>query len=206
MSSAGEFQLIEWGVAGRPFPGFDVSGDFHLVQHFPGGVLVGVADGLGHGEEAAKAAGISGAILAGCAGEPLDSAVQRCHEGLRRTRGVAMSLASFNAQDSTMTWTGVGNVEGLLLRNGAAAERKKEHLISSGGVVGYQLPSLRHTVLSLDRGDVLVFATDGIDCDFNRALNPTNDPQTTAENILSRFARKSDDALVLVARFLGGDP
>ena len=176
------------------------------LDRFWGGRSVGVVDGLGHGEEAAEAAGISGAILADSAGEPLVSMVQRCHEGLRRTRGVAMSLASFNAQDSTMTWMGVGNVEGLLLRNGAAAKRKKEYLISGSGVVGYQLPSLRHSVLSLDRGDMLVFATDGIQYDFNKDLNPANDPQTTVERILSRFAKESDDALVLAARFIGGNP
>ena len=31
-----------------------------------------------------------------------------------------MSLASFNAADQTMTWTGVGNVEGVLQRSDAS--------------------------------------------------------------------------------------
>ena len=37
-----------------------------------------------------------------------------------RTRGVVLSIALFNAENNTMTWLGVGNVDGLLLRNGSS--------------------------------------------------------------------------------------
>ena len=40
---------IEWGVATRALPGQAESGDRHLVQRFPDGVLAAVVDGLGHG-------------------------------------------------------------------------------------------------------------------------------------------------------------
>ena len=107
--------LLEWGVAARALPGERASGDLHLVETFTGGVLVAVVDALGHGEDAAVAARLAVATLAKYASEPVDALVQRCHQALRRrTRGVVMSLASFDATERTMTWLGIGNVEGFL--------------------------------------------------------------------------------------------
>ena len=57
------------------------------------------------------------ATLAAYAHEPIISLIRRCHEALRGTRGVVMSIASLNTHDRTMVWLGVGNVEGVLLRH-----------------------------------------------------------------------------------------
>jgi hypothetical protein len=43
---------IEWGFAARALAGRRESGDLHFVGTFAGGVLIVVADGLGHGPEA----------------------------------------------------------------------------------------------------------------------------------------------------------
>jgi GTP cyclohydrolase III len=48
--------LIDWAVATLALPGEAESGDLHLVTSVASGVLVAVADGLGHGVEAATAA------------------------------------------------------------------------------------------------------------------------------------------------------
>lgn len=195
--------LVEWGAAGTPLEG-DVSGDVHVVAPFPGGVLVGVIDGLGHGPEAAAAANAAARILASFAGEPLPDLLERCHEALRRTRGAVASLASFDARTASMSWSGVGNVEGWLLRADPAARPARESITLRGGIVGYQIPSVRVTELPVSRGDLLVLATDGLRSGFGDGIPVTGAPQEIAEGILARHARGSDDALVLVARYLGG--
>jgi serine/threonine protein phosphatase PrpC len=198
-----EQPLLEWGVAGRALPGQLESGDRHLVELFPGGALVAVVDGLGHGEEAAAASRTAVIILQKNVQESIIALVQLCHEGLIRTRGVAMSLASFRT-DRNMTWLGVGNVQGRLVR----ANRKPsyEDLLMRGGVVGYRLPPLRAALLPVERNDVLILATDGIRENFAETLPLTGSPQGTAESILARSGKFTDDALVLVARYLGGAP
>jgi hypothetical protein len=50
---------------------------------------------------------------------------------------------------------------------------------------------------------VLVLATDGIRHDFVANLNP-GPPQAMADRILHQYAKGTDDALVLVAQYLGG--
>jgi phosphoserine phosphatase RsbX len=194
---------IELGVATVALPGQSRSGDLHLVKPFPNGILVAALDGVGHGEEAARAATKACRILEGHAEEPVISLVRQCHEGLRATRGVVMSIASLNVVHELMTWVGVGNVQGILLRPGLTSTPQEESLLLRAGVVGVQLPPLQAAVLPLSAGDRLIFATDGIRDDFARALARNQIPQKAAEMILAQHRKATDDALVLVARYLG---
>jgi negative regulator of sigma-B (phosphoserine phosphatase) len=194
--------VIEWGVASRALPGQLASGDLSLVKPFPDGVLVAALDGLGHGEEAASAAAVAAETLETNVAEPVMALVQRCHEALRTTRGVAMSIASFDASRGLVTWLGVGNVVGVLLRRGFTRSAGEIPLLLRPGVAGFQLPSLDAEVLSVSAGDTLIFATDGIKGDFDRGLARNCPPQMASERILTRHARETDDALVLVVRYL----
>jgi negative regulator of sigma-B (phosphoserine phosphatase) len=194
---------LEWGAATLALPGQEESGDRYLVQPLPSGVLVAVVDGLGHGPEAAAAARIAIEVLERHADEALLPMVNRCHRALLPTRGVVLSMAAFHVPDGTMTWLAVGNVEGVLLRAAVSATPPYESVLLRGGVVGYQLPSLSATVLPVTRGDTLIFATDGIDSRFTAGLTRSDPPQQIADRILAEHRKATDDALVLVARYLG---
>jgi serine/threonine protein phosphatase PrpC len=137
---------------------------------------------------------------------PVISLVERCHEKLRRTRGVVLSLASIEPDQGMMTWLGVGNVQGVLTRANYAKGPRQETLLLRGGVVGSQLPSLQATVLPIARGDTVYFATDGVKSEFSETLTTLENPQRAADRILEHFRRGSDDALVLVARLTGIRP
>lgn len=194
--------FIECGIAARALSGQNESGDSHAVVHFDGGAMVAVMDGLGHGTEAATAARIANAVLEENAQESVIDLVQLCHEKLKATRGVVMSVASFNADESTITWLGVGNVEGVLLHRDPYGTLVQEVLPLRGGVVGDQLPSLIASIVPVVKGDTLVFTTDGIRPGFAENLK-ADTVQATADGILARFARGTDDALVLVVRYAG---
>lgn len=195
--------VIECGVAVSALAGQVRSGDLHLVHPSPSGVLLAVADGIGHGEEAALVAERAIATARQHAHEPLITLVKRCHDRLRETRGVVMSLAALNAQDGTLTWMGIGNVEGLLLRPTAAPSQRMEVLLLRGGVIGVQLPPLQASILPITAGDTLLFVTDGIGSAFATGLSATETPQKMADRILTQYKKGSDDALVLVARYTG---
>ena len=191
-------------VRGHALRGELESGDLHVLIDFSGGTLVGAIDGLGHGEEAALASRAAAAVCREHAGEPLTQLVQRCHTALRKTRGAVISLASFREADSTLSWLGVGNVEGVLFRADTAAKPMQEDLVCRPGIVGYQIPALRERVLPVSFGDVLVFATDGIDGRFVAVASPTrSEPGDLADEILRAYGKESDDALVVVACYSG---
>jgi negative regulator of sigma-B (phosphoserine phosphatase) len=179
--------VIEWGCAGRGLE--EQSGDLRVVVQFAGGALVALLDGLGHGPDAAAAAQAAVPVLEAYACESVLTLVQRCHEALRKTRGVAMSLASFNVLDSSMTWTGVGNVDSVLFRLKGARTRPDKAMLTRGGIVGYRLPPLRVDHFVVSPGDTLVMATDGIRRGFADGVTLEYSPQEIAESILLRYIK-----------------
>ena len=195
--------LIDWGVAARPLEGQAVSGDLHLVKPLDHGVLLAVVDGVGHGDEAVAAARAAVAILEQFAGESIISLVNRCHRALTKTRGVVMTVAALSELEQTVSWLGVGNVEGRLLRSDSRAAPSSESVLLRSGLVGYQLPALHASVIPLTPGDLLIFATDGIRAAFADGMNWSDAPRQVAARILSQHFKGTDDGLVLVARYLG---
>src|SRR5881396_1796070 len=146
-ASVGAPALIEWGVASLALPGEAESGDRHLVKPVGTGVLVAVVAGLERHATESPA--------------PL---LERCHRALKGTRGAVMSVAAFSRHDPSLTWVGVGNVEGLLVYGDGAARfgSARASLVTRGGIVGSELPRLHPVVLTIAPGDTLFFATDGI--------------------------------------------
>jgi serine/threonine protein phosphatase PrpC len=197
----GGSRLLDWGVASLALAGQVESGDLHYVRPVGRGALVSVVDGLGHGAEAAVAARKAVAALERHAAESLLPLVERCHQALLGTRGVVMSVAFFDAVAASMTWVGVGNVEGVLFYGDRARRPPRVSLLTRGGVVGCELPRLRADVVEVAPGDTLILATDGIGRGFVDGLPVEGSPQQLADHILERFGKSTDDALVFVARY-----
>jgi len=129
--------------------------------------------------------------------------LQRCHVALKGSRGVVMSLARFDAPRGTMTWLGVGNVEGVLHHADWSERSGRASLVTRGGIVGSEVPAVQAAVIPVNAGDTLVFATDGIGSGFLSDVSSRDEPQGLADHILDRYGKGTDDALVLVARYLG---
>jgi phosphoserine phosphatase RsbX len=194
---------LDWAVADLAQPGQRESGDRSVVLPTADGWLAAAVDGLGHGAEAASAAAAAVKALEGAAHRPLVQLLRDCHNSLIGTRGAVISVAAFNTREETMTWLGVGDVEGRLLRAQGSAGPRMESLLLRGGVVGARLPTLVSEVIPVQRGDTLILATDGVRSDFLDAPLPALPPRELADHVLGRFSTQTDDALVLVARYLG---
>ena len=194
---------LEWAVADLVQPGQSESGDRSVVLPTGEGGLVAVVDGLGHGAEAASAAKVAVRALERGANRPVVQLFRDCHSSLIGTRGAVISAAAFNARGETMTWLGVGDVEARLLRAPSSASPRMESLLLRGGVVGVHLPTLVSEVVPIHQGDTLIFATDGVRSDFLDAPLPPLESQALADYILAHWGTQTDDALVLVVRYLG---
>lgn len=196
---------IDTGVAVLPLPGQKESGDCSLVKKIGVKIFVAVVDGLGHGEEAASAAHAAIAALEHHADEPLPELVKRCNAVLAGTRGAVMTIAQLDPKTKTMAWIGVGNVEGLLIHKDAALKPTRVSLVPQPGFVGSDNNAAAHLqarVTPIARGDLLILVTDGVKSTFADAL-PWLEPQALADHILAKHAKGTDDALVLVAHYVG---
>lgn len=203
VDSALDAQILEYGWAGSVLNGEAESGDLHVVLPRSEGALVAVIDGLGHGPEAAHAARAAADILTQKPSASVAELFECCHEGLRKTRGVVMSLATLDARSSTLEWFGVGNVEAALLRAEHGDARSHASVTARGGVLGYRMPPVRTGTAKVAPGDLLVMATDGLHNGFASDIPLDWEPQAIADWLLAKYARGTDDALVLAARYLG---
>ncbi|MGH9488623.1 MAG: SpoIIE family protein phosphatase [Terriglobales bacterium] len=199
---------IHWAFSHQPKEGETISGDAALVREMEGGCLLAVADGLGHGAEAALAAEKTMQVLRSAEHAKFIPLLRACHAALQLTRGAVLSLAWINYSDDTLTWQGVGNVSGMLLRAGISGESAREHLLCRGGTVGVSLPPPYAAITSLAPRDTLLLFTDGLDehqvFQFSDTLMV---PERAAAVLMRDCRRPNDDALVLVARYeLGLQP
>jgi serine/threonine protein phosphatase PrpC len=190
---------LEWHIAVRPFPGEEHCGDSHLVAETRAGWLLAVADGLGHGAEAAVASRSLVEVLRRHVEEFPDQLLRRCHEALKNTRGSAATVVTIDRRRCMLGWSGVGNVEGVLCHTDAGLP--DEYITQRGGIVGSRIPSLQTAFLQLQDGDLLVLATDGIDSRFVQAIRQPHPPGRLADYILDHYGKAHDDAMVLVARY-----
>jgi negative regulator of sigma-B (phosphoserine phosphatase) len=196
--------IAEWGIATRTLPGESDSGDRHLVVELPGALLMAVVDGAGNGPAAAEAAELAVQALAGSTSSDISlfNLINRCHKQLRGTRGGVISLGLIKARENSLTWLGVGNVEGAVFR-AISGKTGPARLLLRSGVVGMWLPPLKPYTLAIAPGDTVVFVTDGVDNRFMEELPPMNDSQALAEKIVHNYGRQTDDALALVVRYKG---
>jgi phosphoserine phosphatase RsbX len=201
--------LLDIGVAHRMLAGERKSGDAWVSAAFDGGILIGVIDGLGHGEEAAHPAELACATLRADPGADVVTLINSCHAALRDTRGAVMTLVQLHPPSPTMTWVAVGNVDGRLIRRRLRDDgsHHSEVVLLKGGVVGYRLPALSPRTHPVEPGDTLMLATDGVrpmalEEHFREPLSA----QAHADSLLAAYGLETDDSLVLVARYRGPAP
>ena len=192
---------IQTGRAELPLSGQVESGDLSLVKSVGRGTLIAVVDGLGHGQEAASAAHAAVGALDRYSRLPLVELVRRCHEAVVGLRGVVLGMAYLDPQAASMTWLGVGNVGGVLLRADAKARPARVSLVPQAGYIGAETPQPTARAVPLHVRDTVVLYSDGIRDGFADSLVLANSPQEIADFIIGRHAKGNDDALALVARY-----
>ncbi|MGE5476806.1 MAG: SpoIIE family protein phosphatase [Bacteroidales bacterium] len=166
----------------------------HAWQMDDGRAVIAIADGLGHGAEAAHAADTAMAYVGGhLALAPLEL-VAGLHEALAATRGAAIAVAYVDPLAGRLTHVAVGNI-----RAGIFGWRTSR-LDSYPGVVGSGYRRLQPTEAPLRRGDVLVLWTDGVDERLSLPADSDPDAAALAGQLLQAYSHGGDDSCVVVAR------
>ena len=190
---------LDRGIAGVAHEGEERSGDLAVFVPTAVGGLACVIDGLGHGPEAADAAELCADVVRTHAEAGARELMAACHEALLTSRGVVMTAAWFDLERSELRWAGVGNVDARLVRSGP--EQREDVALVFGGVLGYRMPQVRAATMRLERGDVLIMITDGIDAAISSALAAGGAAQALADRILASHGKGTDDALAAVIRY-----
>ena len=189
----------EVALLGRIYPGELISGDHALWIWSEEALVVGVVDGLGHGPEAREAADRAIELMRE---RPLlapERILEHCDAGLKGTRGAAMGIVRLERRSGALSHVCVGNIATRVCRPGQV-----DALGCSPGVLGIPRQQAR-TLRSeswLRPGELLVMHTDGLSSrtTIDDAVLLRHHPLVVAHELVRRFGKNHDDALVLVAR------
>src|SRR5271170_8041052 len=110
----------ELGAVNAVYPGETVCGDHWAFGSGKTGRTLLVADGSGHGSEAARAALMAAQIFHDHLDDDCERLVERMHRGLAPTRGAALAIARVDVGASLVRFVGIGNITGTLVSDGDA--------------------------------------------------------------------------------------
>jgi anti-sigma regulatory factor (Ser/Thr protein kinase) len=190
----------EIGIYGRPYPGEPISGDDATFVREDELLLVGLADGLGHGQLARVAARLAVDTLRVQRAASLEHILASAHSELQKTRGAVMATARIHEPSGELESASVGNVAARLC--GPQLNRRfsgRSFVLGSPGNARKPVTEQQQ----VGQRDVLVLFSDGMTsrADLEGDLDLLREhPIVIAQQLVERFARDNDDVLVLVAR------
>ena len=180
-------------------PGEEIPGDSWTVAQRGLRTVILVADGLGHGPDAAQAARAATALVTANVARTPTAILALAHEALRATRGAAVALAAVDADAGELVFAGIGNVFAQIVHAGGTTIG----LPSSYGTVGGDLRKVHEQRVPFAREDGLILATDGVRPRWQWSSYPGlwgRDPALIAGVVYRDFSAGRDDATVVVAK------
>ncbi|RZL32700.1 MAG: histidine kinase [Rubrivivax sp.] len=186
------------GAVGLAAPGERVSGDGWGLRARDGHVSLMLADGLGHGPEAADAADMALMLFQRSSQASPAALLEDAHPTMRSTRGAAVAIVSLAAAPAGLTLAGAGNIIGRLISG-----VRDRSLLTQPGTLGVQIRRLQDNAHDWPEHAVLVLHSDGIVSRWN--LEGAEgllrcEPIVLAAWILRDHCRGRDDATVVVVR------
>lgn len=191
----------EWdvGVVCLAIASEEECGDAWCVVAGPDCVAVLLADGLGHGPEAAKASRLAIECLEESAGTcPAPSAVMNeAHLRLHGTRGAAVAVAEIDTGGKTLRFAGVGNISACIVDDAV------KHIASHNGIVGSSMRRVQEFSYPWRPDSLLIMHSDGLGTRWDLARYPglcARHPALVAAVLYRDFRRQNDDMTILVMR------
>lgn len=189
---------LESAVVYLPKTGEEVSGDAWATAQDLGRSLLLVADGLGHGPQAAQASREAVRIFQANLGRSPKAMIEVMHTALRSTRGAALAIAEVDFEHLTVRFAGVGNISGTIF-----SPEKSTSMVSYNGTVGHEVRKIQEFVYQWPKGGLLIMHSDGLGTQWRLDRYPglaAKHPSLIAGVLYRDFNRSRDDVTVLVTR------
>lgn len=189
---------LEIGVVSLPKAGQQVNGDDWAAALGPSRCLLVVADGLGYGPEAAKAAQAATRLFRANLHLGPEALLKSLHTGLVATRGAAVAVAEIDLAGRAIHFAGVGNISGAV----EAGDRYRG-MVSHHGIIGHQLNQVQGFTYPLPRQGLLILHSDGLATPWQLERYhglAQKHPSLVAGVLYRDYHKAADDVTVLVAR------
>ena len=182
----------------KPLAGEESCGDAWTFKQRGEETALIVADGLGHGPLAARASEEAISVFRRSKDFSSMAILQQVHGSLRSTRGAAVAVAHIDRAGSTVKYSGIGNITGVLIGSG-----RPVMMISHNGTAGYHSPRLQEFSYPLAAEGMIILHSDGLHTNWNLDDYPglrRRDPSIIAGVLYRDAARSRDDVCVVAAK------
>ena len=181
-----------------PILGETRCGDAWDLYSSPGRSVYIVADGLGHGPVASEASEEAIRVFTAYAQHAPERILSEVHSALGKTRGAAVSVAEVLTEKQVLNYAGAGNIAAAICIRG-----KTRSLVSMNGTVGHSIGRIQQFPYPWEKDAVLIMHSDGLGTKWNLENYPglcSRHPALLAGALFRDFARKRDDATIVVSR------
>lgn len=183
---------IGWICTPMAEEGFCGDDAHYLISEKLGCTRVLVADGLGHGELAQEASSLAVKIFKSNPNLEKEALFKKIHRGLNKTRGAAVLLADI--YNKRIDYINVGNIQGRIFKN----TFQSKGLIARAGIVGFNMTKSKVYSETLEKGNMVVFHSDGVRNVTERPRANEQIPIIMASAMYSKMAIRNDDRIILV--------
>jgi len=181
-----------------PIAGEEICGDSWIADTNGDNLTLLVADGLGHGPEAAKASLAAVEVVATNSAKSPAVLMGNTHAALHGTRGAAVAITQIDKARNEIKFAGVGNIAVSVF-----IEAGRKHLLSHNGIVGSNLRKLQEMSQDWEDDALLIAHSDGLgtrwDLDIYPGLSRAH-PSLIAAVLFRDFSRGNDDVTIIVVR------
>lgn len=191
---------LQYGAVCLPVAGEEACGDAWAIVNSAEEPTILVADGLGHGPDAAQASETAVHVLQTRHGLQPAPLMTEIHQAMRITRGAAVAILKLNAATQSACFAGIGNISASI----TDGEDRKQ-LVSHNGIVGHNMRKVQEFVAPWPTKALCILCSDGIGTQWDLGKYPGLihcHPALIAGVLYRDFSRRRDDATVVVARRL----
>ena len=198
VASAPSNGRLDTGAVCLPRAGETHCGDAWAIARTGDGHVLIVADGLGHGPDAAKAS--RQAITTFHTRLSLTPAdlLGEIHLALRSTRGAAVAVAKLDPIKREIRYAGVGNIAGAVVTGD-----ETRSMVSHNGTVGHEVRKIQEFSYVWPPGALVIMHSDGLQTQWRLDRYPglgTRAPAVIAGLLYRDFSRGRDDVTVTAVR------
>jgi diguanylate cyclase (GGDEF)-like protein len=196
--------MIEFYEKIEPFHSWDTCGDFSIIKQTDDYYFCAIGDIGGHGTDTIYniAVTIKEFILDRTDLE-LQELINLVHkQDILKHNGMTICLMKFFKNISLLSYVGVGNIKGMVIKpTGNIINLKYQD-----GIVGYTMPkTITTNLLKINKLDTIVLNTDGVSINQKDiSLNLIQkDSKLMAQEFSKRYFKGDDDSLCLVIKYSG---
>jgi anti-sigma regulatory factor (Ser/Thr protein kinase) len=186
------------GAVCIPLAGESACGDNWRIQESSGGIRIVVADGLGHGVDAAHASLGAMRVVEETAKSSPRAVIETAHRAIGGSRGAAMAVCDIQVALGQTTFCGIGNISGIVV-----TPEGQRNMMSHNGIVGHNQRKIQEFTYPWMDNAILIMHSDGLQTRWSLDEYPglrNCHPSVIAAVLRRDFSRDRDDLCIVVVK------